>query len=77
MRTVIICLLACLPTVIHAQPAPVASVEAQLCRSQLDLLTSGNKLTEEETARFQSQCTCLENRTDNDTSKCAQASGDL
>jgi len=47
-------------TTVQAQPAPASSVEAQLCRSQLELLVSGGKLTEEETARFESQCTCLE-----------------
>lgn len=40
-----------------AQPA---SVEAQLCRSQLELLVSGGKLSAEEEARFEVQCTCLE-----------------
>jgi len=39
---------------------PAASVEAQLCRSQLDLLLSRGKLTAEEESRFEVQCACLE-----------------
>lgn len=39
---------------------PASSVEAQLCRSQLELLLSGGKLTAEEEARFEAQCACLE-----------------
>lgn len=45
-----------------AQPAPAASVEAQLCRSQLDLLVSRGRLTQEEQARFDRQCQCLEDQ---------------
>ena len=47
-------------TTVFAQPAPASSTEAKLCRSQLELLVSGSKLTEEETARFERQCACLE-----------------
>lgn len=34
--------------------------EATLCRSQLDLLVDGEKLTEDEQLRFEEQCDCLE-----------------
>lgn len=47
--------------------APVSN--AVLCRSQLELLVSGNKLTDEEAATFEAQCACLE---DNPDQSCAQ-----
>ncbi|MBO9587370.1 hypothetical protein [Devosia sp.] len=47
-------------TTVFAQPAPASSVEAKLCRSQLELLVSGGKLSDEEAARFERQCACLE-----------------
>lgn len=34
--------------------------DAVLCRSQLALLLSGNKLTEKEAAVYEAQCACLE-----------------
>ena len=47
-------------------PVPLLAQEAapnsQLCRSQLNLLKSGDKLTPEETAVFERQCACLESR---------------
>lgn len=59
-------------TAVFAQPSPTASVEAKLCRSQLELLVSGDKLTEEETARFERQCACLEQLdSTNSTAECA------
>ncbi len=43
----------------HArEPAP----DSQLCRSQLKLLLSGDKLTDDEAQRFETQCDCLEAR---------------
>ncbi len=42
--------------------AQEAAPNSQLCRSQLDLLKSGNKLTPEEAAVFERQCACLESR---------------
>jgi len=64
-------------TTVQAQPAPASSVEAQLCRSQLEFLVSGRKLTEEETARFENQCACLE-RSDStgDTAECTAPAGE-
>lgn len=47
-----------------------ANVEAELCRSQLDLLQRGRKLTEDEAAVFEAQCACLETDA---TADCAQA----
>jgi hypothetical protein len=75
MRTALACLLALVltPAAALAQSMPAPSVEARLCRSQLELLTSGNKLTPEEIARFESQCACLEDRADTgDTAQCTQ-----
>lgn len=43
---------------VHAQG--MLASEATLCRSQLDLLMGGEKLTEDEKARFEEQCDCLE-----------------
>lgn len=62
---------------VRAQPVPAPSVEAQLCLSQLELLVSGGKLTKEETARFESQCACLE-RSDSagSTAECAALAGE-
>jgi len=64
-------------TTVEAQPVPAPSVEAKLCRSQLELLVSGGKLTKEETARFESQCACLE-RSDSasSTAECAAPAGE-
>lgn len=61
MRSIFLALsaLALVATPTSAQPAP-QSVEAQLCRAQLELLVSGGKLTAEEKARFELQCACLE-----------------
>jgi hypothetical protein len=63
----------CLPLLLMALPAvPVLaaenamSVEAQLCRNQLDLLTRGGKLTESEIAHFTAQCDCLEDKARSD-----------
>jgi hypothetical protein len=44
--------------------------DAELCRSQLELLLSGNKLTDTEAATFQAQCDCLEETPD---AECAEA----
>lgn len=57
----------------HAQrPA----LDSELCRAQLDLLQSGEKLTEDETSRFETQCDCLEARergeTDGTEGNCAE-----
>lgn len=68
-----------LSTVTASQAAPNAasSAEAQLCRSQLELLLSGNKLTAEEAARFEQQCDCLDDLADHDeTADCAAARDD-
>lgn len=56
----ILAMLLAMPVVsaLAQQPAP----DSQLCRSQLKLLISGDKLTEEEAARFETQCLCLEAR---------------
>lgn len=75
MRTALVCLLALVfaPAAALAQSTPAPSVEAQLCRSQLELLISGNKLTSAEIARFESQCACLQDRGDTgDTAQCTQ-----
>ncbi|HEV7292126.1 MAG TPA: hypothetical protein VGN79_07385 [Devosia sp.] len=44
------------PTVALAQGAS----NAQLCRWQVEMLTSRDKLTDAEVAAFQAQCDCLE-----------------
>lgn len=44
------------------QPAP----DSQLCRSQLELLISGNKLAADEVQLFETQCLCLEAREQGD-----------
>lgn len=49
-------LLCALVTPAFAAPA----TNAELCRSQHELLLSGNKLTPEESATFKRQCDCLE-----------------
>lgn len=46
-----------LPTVAQG---PTESVEAQLCRNQLDLLLAREKLTSAEEAVFKAQCDCLD-----------------
>ena len=56
-----------------SEPAPADSVEARLCRSQLELLVAGNKLTDEEAKRFDRQCACLEQQDGTgSSSECAQ-----
>lgn len=58
------------PSVALAQVPPShGAVEGQLCRSQLELLVDGGKLTAEEIERFEAQCDCLEKR--------AEAGGDI
>ncbi len=52
-----------------AQSAPDPSVEANLCRAQLELLVSGDKLTPEEVARFEDQCDCLASRAESGDGK--------
>jgi len=52
-----------------SQAPSTTNVEAELCRSQLDLLQRGRKLTEDEAAVFEAQCACLEDDKDAD---CAQ-----
>ena len=50
-----------------------AAPDAVLCRSQLDLLLSGNKLTAAEAAVYTAQCECLERDHSADAqSACAQ-----
>lgn len=62
---------------VQAQPVPASSVEAKLCRSQLELLISGGKLTKEEAARFESQCACLERSgLASSTAECAAPAGE-
>jgi len=56
-----------------AQPAPSQSVEAQLCRAQLELLVSGGKLTEDEKARFEAQCACLEGAATTGANQCSSS----
>ncbi len=72
MRSALILLLTLLSSPASAQMTPAPSVEAQLCRSQLDLLISGDKLTEDDIARFQNQCDCLDERTETGDKDCAQ-----
>lgn len=43
-------------------PAP----NSQLCLSQLELLVSGERLTEAEAEVFEAQCACLEEQEQND-----------
>jgi hypothetical protein len=47
------------PALTSGQPVGVAP-DAVLCRSQLALLLSGNKLTQKEAAVYEAQCACLE-----------------
>ncbi|GEM_PF-1000334 len=57
--------------------AQTAAPDSQLCRSQLDLLKAGSKLTAEEVAVFEKQCDCLERRERNGnatTESCAERS---
>lgn len=50
-----------------------SGVEAQLCRSQLELLERGRKLTPAEAAVFEAQCACLESKAEGKTTAdCAQ-----
>lgn len=51
-------------------PSAVAS-DAELCRSQLDLLVRGGKLTEAEQGVFAAQCECLETQ-ESAAGTCAQ-----
>lgn len=56
-----------------AEPAVGAAPDSVLCRSQMGLLLSGNKLTEAEAAVYDAQCACLErNETAGDQADCAQ-----
>jgi hypothetical protein len=49
------------------------ALDSRLCRSQLDLLVGGNKLTAEEAAVHEAQCDCLEQREqDGGETNCAQ-----
>lgn len=52
------------------------ALDSELCRAQLDLLLSGEKLTEDEINRFETQCDCLEARergeTDGTEGNCAE-----
>ncbi|KKB78179.1 hypothetical protein VW35_10950 [Devosia soli] len=57
---------------VKVSEASPQSVEAQLCRSQLELLLRGGKLTEDEAAVFEAQCTCLERGDREDRAACAQ-----
>lgn len=47
-------------TIVQPPPQSRAAPDSQLCRSQLDLLTERNKLTTDEAAVFEAQCSCLE-----------------
>ncbi|MDV3252895.1 hypothetical protein DevBK_16270 [Devosia sp. BK] len=58
--------------IVRVSQAEPASVEAQLCRSQLELLIRGGKLTKDEEAVFEAQCACLESNTTADGAACAQ-----
>ncbi|WP_152658750.1 hypothetical protein [Devosia chinhatensis] len=62
---------------IPAALAQSAAPESQLCRAQLELLVSGDKLTADERERFEAQCACLEEREQADESEpgdtCADA----
>lgn len=58
-------------TIAAAQPAR----DSELCRSQLELLIRGNKLTEAEIKLFEQQCACLAEQEQADTTEkqsCAQ-----
>ena len=60
------------PALTSGQPVSAAP-DAVLCRSQLDLLLSGNKLTEAEAAVYAAQCDCLErDQSASAQSNCAQ-----
>lgn len=74
-RIILLLGLAILATPSHAAgPAP----DSLLCRSQLELLMSRQKLTESEAAVYEAQCACLEQKEQNNQSQnqtsCAQAS---
>lgn len=69
----ILCLAVLAAPAAQASPGQTASAEAKLCRAQLELLVSRNRLTEDEEARFVAQCDCLETLDGGqDTSTCAQ-----
>lgn len=55
-----------------ALSAPVPARDSVPCRSQLELLQSGNKLTEEEADRFEAQCKCLEERSTEADRSCVE-----
>lgn len=50
----------CAPDAPAAMPPGGLAADAQLCRSQLELLLAGDKLTAAETQMFEAQCACLE-----------------
>lgn len=74
MRPIVLLLAALL--IATPAAATTSAIDAQLCRSQLGLLMSGNKLTDEEIERFESQCACLEQSGDS-AGQCSQSLGDL
>ena len=54
-----------------------AAPDSVLCWSQLELLQRGNKLTEAEADRFKKQCSCLEEKAeDNVAETCAEDASD-
>ncbi|MBJ6986748.1 MULTISPECIES: hypothetical protein [unclassified Devosia] len=65
-----------LPMLPASAQSQTESIEAQLCRNQLDLLLSREKLTQDEEAVFNAQCDCLEEQaksSDPERQACAQA----
>jgi hypothetical protein len=74
-RLLVALVLALLPSM--PLQAQTAAPDSQLCRSQLDLLKAGGKLSGEEAAVFEKQCDCLESRERDDeanTASCAEQS---
>lgn len=79
MRTIAVLfafMLAAAPSVALAEPSAVAAPNSELCRSQLELLASREKLTAEEQLLFEAQCDCLlrqeQNADANAEGACAQ-----
>lgn len=72
LRTLIILAASFAMPAFAAGPAP----DSQLCRSQLELLQSRQKLTPSEAAVYEAQCACLEQREQTDQppsqTSCAQ-----